>query len=430
MGDVKRLRYVPQVNESETTQRKRKANRKTFTETNVLRLPVSRQQHFVWDSGTGAVRGLCVLVNPSGTKTYFVNYRFPGSKKLHYKKLGRVGEMRLEEARSAALAARRLAYENKDPNADDPSRSDAFESVFENYIREEQVGRKKNKSAAETRSVVLFNCAEFKPRAVATITYREISQLLAAIRDGNPEAGRRPRPPTAARIHAHLGDFFGWCARERTIKENPMANMPSPATVVARDRHYSDDELRAIWLAADQLDAVEGGYVKLMMLLALRRDELALARWTEFDSRDEPTLFTVPTERVKMKAETKAKKKPAYRVPLPLLAQRIIRGLRRDGEEAVFPGLGAEGLKAKLVPLRAPRDFKLHTFRHTIATYLENSGRSEWERGLVLNHSGSGTVTGGYSHGYPLDLKRALLTEWAKHVERVVSPAEGVAQLR
>ena len=184
MGDVKRLRYVPQVNESETTQRKRKANRKTFTETNVLRLPVSRQQHFVWDSGTGAVRGLCVLVNPSGTKTYFVNYRFPGSKKLHYKKLGRVGEMRLEEARSAALAARRLAYENKDPNADDPSRSDAFESVFENYIREEQVGRKKNKSAAETRSVVLFNCAEFKPRAVATITYREISQLLAAIRDG------------------------------------------------------------------------------------------------------------------------------------------------------------------------------------------------------------------------------------------------------
>ena len=153
--------------------------------------------------------------------------------------------------------------------------------MFENYIREEQVGRKKNKSAAETRSVVLFNCAEFKPRAVATITYREISQLLAAIRDGNPEAGRRPRPPTAARIHAHLGDFFGWCARERTIKEKPMANMPSPATVVARDRHYSDDELRAIWLAADQLDAVEGGYVKLMMLLALRRDELALARWTQ-----------------------------------------------------------------------------------------------------------------------------------------------------
>ena len=45
----------------------------------------------------------------------------------------------------------------------------------------------------------------------------------------------------------------------------------------ARLGRYSDDELRAIWLAADQLDAVEGGYVKLMMLLALRRDELALA---------------------------------------------------------------------------------------------------------------------------------------------------------
>ena len=108
----------------------------------------------------------------------------------------------------------------------------------------------------------------------------------------------------------------------------------------------------------------------------------------------------------------------------------LFRSLAASGVIEVGSDRVAEGLKAKLVPLGAPRDFKLHTFRHTIATYLENSGRSEWERGLVLNHSGSGTVTGGYSHGYPLDLKRALLTEWAEHVERVVSPAEGVAQLR
>jgi hypothetical protein len=36
--------------------------------------------------------------------------------------------------------------------------------------------------------------------------------------------------------------------------------------------------LKAIWLAADQLDPQEGSYVKLMMLLAVRRDELALAQ--------------------------------------------------------------------------------------------------------------------------------------------------------
>src|SRR6266566_3413847 len=124
---IERRRYVPP---------RREARRKSFTEQNVLRLKVEAYQHFVWDAKTGSARGLAVLVNPTGTKTYFVNYRFPGSKRLHYKKLGRVGEVTVEEARTAAIAARRAASQGKDPKADDPNRSDAFEAVFEAYIKE------------------------------------------------------------------------------------------------------------------------------------------------------------------------------------------------------------------------------------------------------------------------------------------------------
>jgi hypothetical protein len=99
-----------------------------------------------------------------------------------------------------------------------------------------------------------------------------------------------------------------------------------------------------------------------MMLTALRREELALAQWSEFDS--ELTLFTVPTARVKLKASAKLDKKPVYKVPLPPLAQRILKGLRGDGA-MVFPGLDANRLKEKLVAEGAPEDFLLHTFRHT-----------------------------------------------------------------
>jgi integrase len=404
---------------------RREARRKSFTEQNVLRLKVERFQHFVWDSGTGAARGLAVLVNPTGTKTFFVNYRFPGSKRLHYKKLGRVGEMTVEEARTAALAARRAASRNRDPKADDPVHSDSFETVFETYIQQEQIGRKNNKSAAETRGVVLHNCGEFKPRAVATISYREISALLAGIRDGSN--GGKPRASTAVRVFAHLRDFFGWAVREQIIAVSPMANMPSPATIKPRQRFYTNDELQAIWSAAEQLTPVESSYVKLMMLLALRRQELALAKWSEFTPQDEPSLFTVPTERVKLKASAKLEKQPKYLIPLPKLAQRLLRGLRREGE-LVFPDLDVTSLKIKLVRGGAPADFMLHTFRHTVATFLQNAGRSEWEVGLVLNHSGSG-VTANYSHGVPIKLKGEMLTEWADHVERLVT-AEGVARLR
>ena len=412
--------------------RKAKANRKRLTETNVRALPVKPKQHFVWDSGTAAARGLAVLVNPTGTKSFFVNYKFPGSKKLYYRKLGRVGEVSLEEARTAALETRRLANQNKDPKADDPSKSDGFETAFRAYIKEEQQGRKQNTSALETQSMVLNRCAGWKDDPVATITHRAIDKLLAAIRDGNSEKESKPRPYAAVRIYVHLRDFFKWCARQQLIKENPMAHMPAPFTGVARDRHYSDAELKAIWKAADQLDPVEGGYVKLILLLATRKDELAKAQWSEFDDPTKPTVFTVPTARVKMKAATKKSKKPVYVVPLPPLAQRILKSLPRRNGEAVFPGLDPNRgtLKAKLVKAGAPADFKLHTARHTIATFFQNKGRSEFERGLLLNHSDSGSVTGGYSHGYPTQLKLALLEEWATHVERLVQPAEGVTQLR
>ena len=84
---------------------------------------------------------------------------------------------------------------------------------------------------------------------------------------------------------------------------------------------------------------------------------------------------------------------------------------------------------AKLIEHGAPKDFSYHAVRHTVATFLENAGHSEWERGLILNHSGSGSVTAGYSHGYPLDLKRMLLTKWADHVEQLVT-REGAIRLR
>jgi hypothetical protein len=45
-----------------------------------------------------------------------------------------------------------------------------------------------------------------------------------------------------------------------------------------RDRVYSDDEVTAIWKAVDQLDKVEGAFVKLLLLLAPRKTALACLR--------------------------------------------------------------------------------------------------------------------------------------------------------
>jgi integrase len=135
------------------------------------------------------------------------------------------------------------------------------------------------------------------------------------------------------------------------------------------------------------------------------------------------------------KSKKIAQKKRVYLVPLPKLAQRIFRGLTMpaDATALIFSGLnvysnpaGGMGLNDNLMKMRlkrhgAPSDYKAHDWRRTIATHFENKGRSEWERGILLNHAGTG-VTAMYSHGYPLDLKRQLLEEWAEYVEAIVTP--------
>ncbi len=46
-----------------------------------------------------------------------------------------------------------------------------------------------------------------------------------------------------------------------------------------------------------------------------------------------------------------------------------------------------------------------------------------------MSHALSNAARRGYSHGYPVELKRNLLEEWAAYIERVTTP-ERVTRLR
>ena len=51
----------------------------------------------------------------------------------------------------------------------------------------------------------------------------------------------------------------------------------------ARDRVLSDDELLAVWRAADALQPVYAGLIKLLVLTGQRRAEVAGMTWREVD---------------------------------------------------------------------------------------------------------------------------------------------------
>src|ERR1017187_936511 len=120
------------------------ANRKVFTEENVLTLRPKRKQYMVWDGGNGpgsrhVVRGLGILVSSLSAKSYRSYYYFPGSPKPHSRHLGRVGVMTLAEARKLCQRDQKLAADGNDPKGDNPSKSDSYESAVEDYVRRVQI---------------------------------------------------------------------------------------------------------------------------------------------------------------------------------------------------------------------------------------------------------------------------------------------------
>jgi integrase len=191
-----------------------------------------------------------------------------------------------------------------------------------------------------------------------------------------------------------------------------------------RDRVYSDDEIRTIWSAADSIDPVRGAFFKLLLLLGPRKSALWQMRWSDVKS----DVWITPFEHTKSR---KTMSPRTYMTPLPPLAQRILKGLPRvDGDDRVFAGMSAPRTKLvqQLIRHGAPSDYGYHTCRHTIASWLQDHGHSQYEVGVVLNHSNAG-VTSGYSHGYPTELKLKLLTRWSDHIAGLVQPA-GVTVLR
>lgn len=412
--------------------------------------PVSQVQ--IWDTGTNGQRGLSVLLSSGGTKTFLVTFYLNG--KAATAKLGRVGDMPLAKARALTAEYRAKAQEGIDPRPllrhqrgqakakkqhqqtdengqgdGDPDTASNYRVVVEQFIELYAKPHQRSWDATE-RALLKSIPKDWLKKDITAISRRDaLTMVDRLVKDGHG--------PKAKVTVAWLRKLWRWAFEREIVAAPIMDAVKVRYQKRPRDRVYSDDDIKAVWNAADQLTPAEASYIKLALLLAPRKTALAAMRWADLDNADQPTLWTTPHEYTKSRKTSDARR---YFTPLPPLAQRILKPLKGDGDR-VFPSLtvyetpaqrpwfDSSRLVARLVKHGAPKDFAFHALRHTLATWLQNQGHSEWERGLVLNHSGTGSVTAGYSHGYPLDLKRTLLEKWADHVERLVQP-EGVTVLR
>ena len=129
----------------------------------------------------------------------------------------------------------------------------------------------------------------------------------------------------------------------------------------------TDEELRAVWQAADKAGFPFGSIVKLLILSGQRRDEVGQMRWLEIDI--DKRLWTLPRARVKTGQP--------HEVPLSDAALALLRAVPRFNDSplvfttrgtTVFSGYSKckswlDGLLSSDIP-----HWTLHDLRRTAAS--------------------------------------------------------------
>jgi integrase len=311
-------------------------------------------------------------------------------------KLGRYGDVTVDQARAKAVQLRASVSLGADPVAERAKRRAvptlaAF--VSERYLPHV---RDRLRSAGVPEAHLRLRILPFlgrkpldelTPEDVAALRRRLIAEGLA--------------PGTVNRHLATLRSALNLALRWQLFEGRNPAASPGMLTEQHRDRFLSATETQALVRALDlepSQDAASA--LALLILTGARKQEALRARWDLVDL--ERGVLTVPISK---------SGRPRH-VPLSPAAVAVLQGQaarRVPGNPYVFPSRIIEG--APLEGLRKPwdrakraaglaADLRIHDLRHSLASALANAGTPLYEIGALLGHRQLSTTTR-YAHHSP-----------------------------
>jgi integrase len=363
-------------------------------------------------------RGLYVVVQPSGARSFAVRYRLGGKSR----KLTLPPGISLAAARKLAADAMLEVAQGRDPAAAKQAAKSArhgsaetLEAVAAEFFRREG----KFRSARDwQRDLARLVFPTLGKRLIADIRRKDIARLLDNIEDNNGAAGADTALAIVRRImnwHAARDDDF-----RSPIVKGMGRRKPSEH---ARSRILNDDELRALWRTADSMQGPFGHYVQFLLLTAARRNEAAHLRWHEIVGTD----WTLPAARNKTKTDLTR--------PLSAAALAVLSKVPRIADcDFVFTADGRRlgGMtrrKADIDRASGVSGWVLHDLRRSARSLMARAGVSRDHAEPCLGHILAG-VEGTYDrHHYRLEM-RAAYEALAAQIQRIVNPQPNVIPLR
>jgi integrase len=357
-----------------------------------------------------------LMVTAKGHKSFVVQYRVGRKSKRMALKSG----LTLMEARRQAKAVFGEIARGGDPLADKQKAAAAstttLKAVADDYLRREAV--KLRTSGERTRILEGLIYPKLGSRQIDSIKRSEIVSLLDDVEEENG-------PHRAQAVLAILSKIFNWHASREDDFLSPirrgMARIkPQEHT---RDRVLSDDELRAVWRAAEAFPAPYGALVRFLLLTATRRGEAADMTRSELSGAD----WVIPAARMKAKHE--------HVVPLSKAAKAIIDDIPKLG--AYIFTLNGRGPTNNFAKLKVALDeacgvtgWRVHDLRRTARSLMSRAGVAPDIAERCLAHT-IGGIRGTYDRHAYHDEKARAFDVLAALVDRIVAPpVDNVVQLR
>jgi integrase len=251
-------------------------------------------------------------------------------------------------------------------------------------------------------------------REFATLRRSDIAALLDEIEDNH---GVR----VADIVLGVIRSIATWYATRHDDYQPPIVRgmRRQSAQAMARSRMLSDDELRAVWKAAEASGPF-GGLVRLCLLTAQRRAKVINMRWDELTGSE----WSIPREpREKGNAGVLVLPNAALMIieaQPPFASNPHVFAGRFDG-----PIVGLTKFKTKLDQVSGVTGWRLHDLRRTARSLMARAGVRPEVAERVMGHAIAG-VEGVYDRHSYLAEKADALQRLAAVIDGIVNPRENV----
>lgn len=372
------------------------------------------KQFTIWCS---ELKGFGLFVQPSGCRTYFVDYRNRDGVRKRMT-IGRHGAITAEQARKLAIATLGETVKGQDPADERIQQRKALtvKELCERYLTAAEKGLVLGKGNRPKKASSLYvDRGRINRHIVPLLGNRRVQSLKpadinkfiedvatgksATIEKTNKKRGKavvRGGLGTAARTVGLLGGILTYAVGQGLIEKNPAHGIRKPADGVKKQR-LSDDEYRLLGAildakATDEQFKTTVQIIRHLALSACRRGEAIHLKGAEVDI-DASCLRLVDS---KEGASVRPVGLPVLDLLTPLIADDV-QGFVFKGTVEGKPLIGFPKLWKKLLKDTALADITPHVLRHSFSSIANDLGFTEATIGALMGHS-RGTVTGRYIH--------------------------------